>query len=121
MVIFVGIVGFLSGLGALISSIFSFIDHIVWAGVAYLFIMFYIVSVTVLLIRSDAGNTRHENDLKKLKEEVRVLKERLGIKEEKPKDEESEDEVWDENDGEWKQAEDGTWSFSPNNKKDEEE
>ena len=96
MIVVIGLVGFLGAIFMFVCAILLWIQGLTWYGIVFMLVGIYYVIQTVFLIKLDGKSTEHENKINKLTEQVKILKEKLGISVEEEDDEEDEVEDFDE-------------------------
>ena len=96
MIVVIGLVGFLGAIFMFVCAILLWIQGLTWYGIVFMLVGIYYVIQTVFLIKLDGKSTEHENKINKLTEQVKILKEKLGIPVEEEDDEEDEVEDFDE-------------------------
>lgn len=97
MIVVIGLVGFLGAIFMFVCAILLWIQGLTWYGIVFMLVGIYYVIQTVFLIKLDGKSTEHENKINKLTEQVKILKEKLGLPIEEEDDEEDETEEFDEN------------------------
>lgn len=96
MIVVIGLVGFLGAIFMFVCAILLWMQGLTWYGIVFMLVGIYYVIQTVFLIKLDGKSTEHENKINKLTEQVKILKEKLGLPIEEEDDEEDETEEFDE-------------------------